>query len=104
MKSKNKESEFKALYKNGKRIKTEIGTFIIEKSLMRRMRIVINRRIGKAVERNRIKRAIREAARRCPREADIVLMVSNSNINYTKALESIVFALNKANNDNPGAN
>jgi ribonuclease P protein component len=99
----NKPEQFKAVYNQGN---TQVDRFLVLKSLPNRLEyfrygISINKRVGKAVVRNRIKRKLKEILRLGNLSAgwDIVLIVRNpaAESDYKQLEKSVVGLLSRAN-------
>ncbi len=81
-----KEKDFRFLLKKGKRFKTNSFTFFVLPSSLQcsRLGISISKKVGKAHDRNRIKRVLREAYRRSrfnPFLDTLVLVMPKSGVN-----------------------
>jgi len=91
-------SDFQRVYRTGVRISDEYFTLIASPNLhdTRRLGISIRKKVGKAHDRNRMKRLLREVFRRnknrFPEGCDIVLVVSSppSTLTYSAFQEAIL--------------
>jgi ribonuclease P protein component len=99
----NKPEQFKAVYSQGS---TQVDRFLVLKSLPNhlehyRFGVSINKRVGKAVVRNRIKRKLREIIRLKALATgwDIVLIVRNpaAESDYKQLEKSVLSLLSRAN-------
>jgi ribonuclease P protein component len=99
----NKPEQFKAVYSQGK---TQVDRFLVLKAMPNHLEhyrygISINKRVGKAVVRNRIKRKLREILRLTPPAAgwDIVFIVRNPAVesDYRGLEKSVASLFSRAN-------
>ncbi len=98
-----KKKDFLFLYQKGKRIKGKYFNLIYHENNLNysRLGIVVNRKIGKAVVRNKIKRWVREIFRRhknlIPRPMDILVVATQGieGISWIEYREEYFRALNK---------
>jgi len=104
LKSLKNKIDFDALYKKGIKRKIPIGTAINTPGEELKLGIVINRTIGNAVKRNRIKRIIRETVRKHSVKASIVLIINRKDINTNEISHIINNYFNIINNDKQSNN
>jgi len=96
-------SDFQRVYRTGVRVSDEHFTLIVSPNLheTRRVGISIRKKIGKAHDRNRMKRLLKEVFRRnknrFPEGCDIVLVVSSppSTLTYSAFQEAILVLAKK---------
>ena len=101
MKSIKSKSEYKTIYKQGKRYGTAVGQIFVLPADEYKVGIVVNRQIGNAVKRNRIKRRIKEALRKQKIKAEILVKANKAvdNLKFQEIEEAIKSCIMKAKND-----
>lgn len=98
-----KTSEFKRIFSEGKRYQTENFLIILHPNQYerRRLGIVVSKKIGKAVVRNRIKRLLREFFRlnkpKFPESSDLLFVVKKrlEKPNYTSVYNELIEVFEK---------